>query len=166
MDKPRVYLESSVVSYRVAWPSRDVVVAGHQKITHLWWDNHLNEYEACISEFVLEEIQRGDSGAADEQMRIASDFPILPASAEVEPLAACYMRDLQLPQRALYDALHIATASVHGIEYLLTWNCMHIANAHLRRRLSEINMRMGVFTPIICTPEELLDEDTLPEPDL
>ena len=166
MDKPKVYLESSVVSYRVARPSHDVVVAGHQKLTHLWWDNHLSEYEVCISEFVLEEIQRGDVDAASERVRIAADFLILPATAEVEPLAAEYMRELQLPQKALYDAIHIATASIHGVEYLLTWNCRHIANAHLRRRISEMNTRMGIFTPIICTPEELLDENDIPEPEL
>lgn len=166
MDKPRVYLESSVVSYRVARPSHDVVVAGHQKITHLWWNNHIEEYEVCISESVLQEIQRGDPSAAKERIGITSGFHLLPVSADVEPLAADYMRELQLPQRALYDAIHIATASVHCVEYLLTWNCRHIANAHLRRRISEINTRMGVFTPVICTPEELLDEDDLPEPDL
>ena len=166
MDKPKVYLESSVVSYRVARPSHDVIVAGHQKVTHVWWDNHLTEYEVCVSEFVLEEIQRGDADASSERVKIASGFAILPASAEVAPLAAEYMRELQLPNKALYDTLHIAIASVHGVEYLLTWNCRHIANAHLRRRISEINMRMGIFTPIICTPEELLDEDDIPEPDL
>jgi len=99
-------------------------------------------------------------------MSVVSDFPILPAPAAVEPLAACYMRELQLPRKALYDALHIAMASIHGIEYLLTWNCRHIANAHLRRRISEINTRMEIFIPIICTPEELLDENDIPEPDL
>ena len=166
MDTPTAYIESSVVSYRTARRSRDVIVAGHQELTHLWWDNHLGEYEAHISEFVLTEIQRGDADAASERMRLISGFAILPASEEVEALAAEYVRELQLPRKALYDALHIAIASVHGMEYLVTWNCRHIANAHLRRLISEINVRMGVFTPIICTPEELLDDDEFPEPDL
>lgn len=164
LEKPKAYIETSVVSYRVARPSQDVTVASHQKITRAWWEKHLHEYDACLSAFVLQEIQRGDPDAVAERLKVAAEFSILPASAEVDSLAIAYMAELPLPEKALYDAFHIAVASVCAMDYLITWNCKHIANAHLRRGIAEINLRMGVSTPIICTPEELLDDDTIPEP--
>jgi hypothetical protein len=82
---------------------------------------------------------------------------------DVEPLAALNVSEMRLPQTSLYDALHIALASVHAMDYLVTWNCKHIANAHLRRGLADINQRMRMAIPVICTPEELLDEDIIPD---
>lgn len=160
-DKPSVYIETSVVSYYTARRSRDLIVAAHQELTYAWWDRHLHEYSAYVSQVVLEESRRGDPAAATDRLTAVSNLQILPASQEVEPLALAYLSELRLPQDALYDALHIALASVHGIDYLVTWNCRHIANAHLRKRLAEINMRLRVSTPIICTPEELLDDDSI-----
>jgi predicted nucleic acid-binding protein len=160
--KPSAYIETSVVSYYTARRSRDLIVAAHQEITYAWWDGHLHEYAAYVSQVVLEEIRRGDPAAATERLAAISEFQVLPASPEIEPLAESYLTELRLPQDALYDTLHIALASVHGVDYLVTWNCRHIANAHLRKRLAEINVRLGVSTPIICTPEELLDDDSIP----
>ena len=156
MDRPRVYIESTVISYYVARPSRDVVALAHQEITRGWWRDCLPDYDVCISEVVLEEIRRGDAGAAAERLRAVSSFPLLPIVPEVEELAAVYAKDLEFPEKSLRDTLHIAVASVHGADYLVTWNCTHIANAHIRRRLAEINTSEGVPIPIICTPEELL----------
>ena len=161
-NKPSAYIETSVVSYYTVRRSRDLIVAAHQEITYAWWDEHLHEYAVYISQVVLEEIHRGDPAAAAERLTAVSEFQVLPASPEIEPLAVSYLTELRLPQDALYDTLHIALASIHCVDYLVTWNCRHIANAHLRKRLAEINMRLGVSTPIICTPEELLDDDSIP----
>jgi predicted nucleic acid-binding protein len=160
-DKSSVYIETSVVSYYTSRRSRDLIVAAHQEITYAWWGGHLHEYAVYISQVVLEEIRRGDPAAAADRLGAVSAFQVLPSSSEIEPLAASYLTELRLPQDALYDTLHIALASLHGIDYLVTWNCNHIANAHLRKRLAAINMRLGVSTPIICTPEELFNDDSI-----
>jgi len=167
MDKPRIYLESSVISHRTARPSRDVIALSHQEITRVWWDNHIHEYELYASQVVLDEIRRGDPVAAAERLKVVARFPLLPLGPEVERLAAIYQEKLRLPEKSLRDTLHLAVASVHDVDYLVTWNCKHIANAHIRRQLQELNYGAGVHTPIICTPEELLDEDDdIPYPEL
>jgi predicted nucleic acid-binding protein len=158
MNRPSVYIESSVVSYLTARPSRDVVALAHQKITRLWWKKCLPQYDVYISEVVLEEVRRGDPEAAVDRAKAVLDFPLLPIIPGVEALAAVYARELQYPEHSLRDALHIALASVHGVDYLVTWNCTHIANAHVRPRLAAINTNEGVPIPVICTPEELLDD--------
>jgi predicted nucleic acid-binding protein len=158
MDKPRVYVESSVVSYYVARPSRDVIVLAHQEITRDWWDHCLAKFDPYISEFVLEEIQRGDAQAAERRLAVVSEWSLLPVVPSVEHLVTVYATELHLPEASYRDALHIAMASVHGVDYLVTWNCRHIANAYVRRRLADINVLEGVSVPIICTPEELLDD--------
>lgn len=163
MEKPSIYVESSVVSYHTARTSRDLLVLSHQEITRVWWEQHLHTCEPYVSGVVLQELGRGDPDAAAKRLDAVSDFRVLPLLPDVEPLAALYVSELRLPETALYDALHIALASRHAMDYLVTWNCKHIANAHLRRRLAAINERMHVAIPVICTPEELLDEDIIPD---
>ena len=167
MDKPRIYMESSVVSHRTARPSRDVIALSHREITRVWWDNHIREYNVCVSQVVLDEIRRGDPEAAADRLKAVSGFPLLPLGPEVERLAAIYQEKLRFPEKSLRDTLHLAVASVHAVDYLVTWNCKHIANAHIRRQLQELNNGEGVCTPIVCTPEELLDDnDDVPSPEL
>ena len=165
MDKPRVYVESSVVSYYVARPSRDVIVLAHQELTRDWWLNCLARFEPCISEFVLEEIGRGDPQAARDRLDVVSKWFLLPTVPAIEHLVALYVTELSLPETAYRDALHIATASAHGVDYLVSWNCKHIANAYVWRHLAKVNMLEGVSVPIICTPEELLDDRAPSIPD-
>lgn len=166
MDKPTVYLESSVVSYRTARPSRDVIVLSHLEITRIWWENHIDEYSLRVSQVVLDEIRRGDPDAAAERLKEISGVPLLPIGPDIEGLAVLYQEKLRLPEKSLRDILHLAIASVHAVDYLVTWNCRHIANARVRRHIQELNGNEGISTPIICTPEELLDENDLPTPDL
>ena len=109
MEKPRVYIESSVVSYYVARPSRDIIVLAHQEITRDWWDNCLARFDPCISEFVLEEIERGDPRAAQSRLNVVSEWPLLPIVPIIERLVAVYVTELRLPQTAYRDAFHIAT---------------------------------------------------------
>ena len=156
-DKPTLYLETSVVSYLTARPSRDVVTLGHQEITRLWWRNCLFNYETFISQVVLDEAGRGDPQAAQRRLKVLEGFPTLGVSPDVERLAALYMKELQMSDQEARDALHISLASVWAMDYLLTWNCQHIASGRVRRHVREINTREGVFMPTICTPEELLD---------
>jgi predicted nucleic acid-binding protein len=153
--RPRLYIETSVVSYRVSRPSRDLLAAAHQQITREWWDNSLAEYELYISDIVIQEIQLGDPEAAQERLDLVSNCPVLALSTEAERLAALYLREMPLPPKAIRDALHMAIASLNGMAYLVTWNCRHIAQGRIKRRLLELNAREGIESPVICTPEEL-----------
>lgn len=157
--KPSLYIETSIVSYLKSRLSRDVVILSHQEITQRWWYDSIKKFNVYISQLTLEEAGRGDKQAAKERLGALADFRGLPISSEIEKLASVYIKEIKMPPKAMRDALHIALASVHGMDYLLTWNCKHIANGYIRRKIREINTREGFQTPTICTPEELIDED-------
>ena len=155
--KPTVYIETSVISYFTAKPSRDLIVAAHQQITHEWWEKALIHYEPYISPIVLEEISRGDSRAAKFRLEIISSFSVLEIIPAVHKLSALYFKKSKLPEKAMADSYHVALASWHGIDYLVSWNCVHIVNGRMRMVIEEINARQGIRTPIMCTPEELME---------
>jgi len=157
--KPTVYIETTVPSYYTSRPSRDIIVLAHQEITRIWWDERLQFFEAYISPVVIEEAARGNEEQAHNRLDLLSQFQILKATDEIEKLAEIYMKEIGFPTRAIRDAAHLAFAGGYGLDYLITWNCAHIANAEFRRRLWEINMDIGIRTPIICTPEELLGKE-------
>ncbi len=159
MTRPVLYLETTVVSYLVARPSRDVVVLAHQEITRQWWATRREAFSIYVSPVVLEEAALGDAEQARERLQLLTPYPVLSASDHVEQIAAAYLRELRLPERALRDAAHLAFACTYAVDYLLTWNCAHIANAEVRRQLARVNDRLGLVTPVICTPEELLGEE-------
>lgn len=152
-----MYLETTIVSYLTARPSRDVVVAGHQETTREWWRTSRARYDLLISEVVLRELQAGDPEAAAMREREVQGIPLLGFSDDIASLAHVYQAELQLPPKAGNDILHIAFAVAYQLDYLLTWNCAHIANGHTIKRLATINDRLGRPTPIIVTPEELSD---------
>jgi len=152
--KARVYLETTIPSYLTAWPSRDLVRAAHQQITREWWGRR-EGYELFISQLVVRECQAGDKDAASERLAALSGLPLLEQSEAVEALAQALRDQVPLPERAMADALHIATAAAHGMDYLLTWNCTHIANVTLRGRIEAVCRDAGFEPPAICTPEEL-----------
>ena len=154
--KPTLYLETTIPSYYTARPVRDVVALAHQEITRTWWDNRLPLFDVYVSPVVLEEARRGAPEPAQRRLEVLATFPVLEATAAIESLAATYMTQLALPGKALRDAAHLAFACGYELDYLLTWNCAHIANAEIRRRLMAINAANGRQTPIICTPEELM----------
>jgi predicted nucleic acid-binding protein len=157
-QKPTVYIETSVISYVTSRPSHDVVIQAHQKLTHEWWQSALPKFDVYISAPIIDEISRGDQVAAEERLRLVETFPLLPGSQDIEILADAYHAALQLPERSKLDAVHLAYASWHGIDYLVTWNCAHLASARVRRMVSDWNAVNGIWTPVICTPEELLEE--------
>lgn len=153
----RVYIETTVVSYLTSRPHRDVVIAGHQQITHDWWDLRRASYEPCISQLVLKEAGAGDAQAAQERLALLKDMTFLETSDQALDLAKQLIRAGALPAKAADDALHIAVAAMNGISYLLTWNCRHLANATMRPMIESVCVDQCVKAPIICTPEELLE---------
>lgn len=156
--RPTVYIESSVPSYLVARPSRSLFVRVHQEYTRRWWVRRSHEFDLCVSEVVLDEIAKGDAAYRARRLDVVSGLRTLPAQTQVAELAAVYVRRLPMPQKALRDAAHLAFACWYAVDYLLTWNCAHIANAQVQKRLRSLNASLHVHTPIICTPEELFEE--------
>ena len=160
---PSVYLETTIPSYLVARRSRDLVISAHQQITHDWWDTARHRFDLFVSEAVLDEIRSGDPRYAAKRMQIVAELQVLKYSSDVEKLAFEYERHLGLTGAATSDLPHFAFAVVYNMDYLLTWNCSHIANGQIIKRLLLANHALGRPTPIIVTPEELLadlsDED-------
>jgi PIN domain len=152
---PRVYVETSFVSYLTARPSRDLVIAAHQQITHEWWEVRRAGYELCISQLVLDEAAAGDAQAAQERLLVLRPMLVLETTADALELAKELLRAGALPGKASDDALHIAIAAAKAVPYLLTWNCHHLANAMMRRVIESVCEAKGFKPPIICTPEEL-----------
>jgi hypothetical protein len=157
MANPKLYIETSVVSYLTAQGSRDLVLAAHQEVTRTWWASR-DGYDLYVSQFVLDEAAAGDSEAAGRRLEVLREMPLLNASAEVLTLAGRLLAERGMPVKARIDALHVATAAVHGMDYLLSWNCKHIANARLRTRIESICRTAGFEPPVICTPLELVEE--------
>jgi len=156
--KPRVYLETTIPSYLTAWVSRDLVMAGHQQTTREWWETRRHEFDLFVSQFVIDEVSLGDPDAASRRLDVLTDAPLLEPSENVYALAEALMRRVPLPANAAADSVHIAIAAVNGMDYLLTWNCTHIANASLRGGIETVCRDLGYEPPVICTPEELLKE--------
>jgi len=152
-----VYLETSVISYFTANSGRDLIVSAHQQITREWWKAAKDRFELYISEAVLGEISAGDSEAAIHRKEAVRELPILKLNEDVRLLARDYERKLGLPKKAGADILHIAFAVAYKMDYLLTWNCSHIANGETIRRLLKLNQELNRTTPLVLTPEELLE---------
>lgn len=151
---PKVYIETNVVSYLTSLPSRDIVVAAHQQITHAWWASR-EGYDLYVSEAVLAEAGSEDPLAAERRLSALANMSVLTVTKEVGNLAARFVDNGALPRKAFVDALHVAAAAVHGMDFLLTWNCAYIANARIRATLESLCRRHGLRPPMICTPEEL-----------
>ena len=155
--KPKVFLETSVISYLTASPSRDIVHAAHQQLTREWWDKR-SRFDLYVSQAVLREAARGDANAAARRLAALEGLPVLAITGEVSDLAEYFLAASALPAKAALDAIHIAVAVVNGMDYLLTWNCSHIANATIRGKIEQLCREAGLQPPIICTPEELTED--------
>jgi predicted nucleic acid-binding protein len=156
--RQRVYLETTVPSYLTAWPSGDLVRAAHQRLTREWWERRRMEFDLVASQLVLDECGAGDAVAAAARLGVLAGVPLLSATDSVGELAADLQTALALPPRAANDAVHLAFAAVHGIDYLLTWNCTHLANAALRGKIHRACRARGLEPPAIATPEELMGD--------
>ena len=151
-----VYLETSFISYLVARPSRDLLVAAHQQTTQEWWDNRRSQFECSVSQVVVDEACVGDATEIQKRSAIISGLPVLKVTEAAETLAQAIMAAGILPPHAFPDAAHVAVSAVHEIDYLLTWNCKHLANAQIARRIAVVCDKLDYKMPIICTPEELM----------
>ena len=155
--KPRVYIETSVISYLTARPSNDFRAMSNQNVTLEWWELERPKFELIISEFVIAEASLGHPEAAQRRLAAMLGLVELQATQAVKALGRELVTRNALPAVAEIDALHVAIAAVNGIEYLLTWNCTHIANAHTRPKIEATCRALGYEPPIICTPQELTE---------
>lgn len=155
--KPTVYVETSIIGYLAMRMSGALVTAANQQMTRDWWDNHRGKYEVIVSRFVIDECSNGDPTAAQERLVFLEGLPLLEITDPVNALAAALVRGVPLPPKAAVDAYHISVAAVNGVEYLLTWNCRHIANPALRPHIERICRGNGCEPPVICTPQELME---------
>lgn len=153
-----VYLETTVLSYLTARPSPDLVVAGHQQVTQEWWENRRPSFEVFESQLVVREAQKGDAEASQRRLALIDKLPLLEVTDSAVTLAQALVDGGVIAKKSGADALHISIAAVHGMEYLLTWNMAHIANAELRPRIERVCRSEGFEPPILCTPEELMGD--------
>ena len=147
-----------MISYLTARASRDIVVAAHQELTRQWWDQRRSDYHLVVSEVVLREAEAGDSEAAERRGAVVAGIDVLEVGVAALELAEKLVRRGAVPAVAAEDALHIAIAATNGVDYLLTWNCAHIANAAMRRAIDEVCIEQGFEPTVLCTPEELIEE--------
>lgn len=159
MTKPAVYLETSVVSYATSRPSRDLVTAGRQQITRDWFSVRARGYELFVSQLVISEASGGDEDAARDRADFLQGVRRLGVTEAAGELAGALVDSGAVPRKAAEDALHIAVAAAHGMDYLLTWNCKHIANATMRHDIESACREAGYEPPVICTPEELTNDE-------
>lgn len=157
--KPSVYLETTVFGYLAMRGSGMLRVAANQQTTRDWWDEHRQRFDLFISRFVIDECSDGDPAAAQERLAYLEGIPLLQLPEDTGSLAASLLSGVPLPEKARVDALHISVAAVNGIQYLLTWNCKHIANPSMRPRIERLCRELGYEPPTICTPQELLEID-------
>ena len=150
-----VYIETTILSYLVSRPSRDIIVAARQELTREWWAVAKPSYECLISQIVLDEISAGDPVHASKRLQRADELPVLALNEECTVLAGQYLDKGYVPKDEIRDALHIAVAVTWKVDYLLTWNCKHIANGHALRQLRKFSESKGYEFPHVCTPEEL-----------
>jgi predicted nucleic acid-binding protein len=151
------YVETSVVSYLVARRNqRDLIVAAHQELTREWWEGRRHEFVLFASAVVIEESLRGDETVARARMALIEQMRLADVTPAARELAARLLLEAGLPAKANADALHIAICATNGIDYLLTWNCTHLANAAMIPRVNNICRAAGFEPPYICTPQELM----------
>jgi predicted nucleic acid-binding protein len=155
----KVYLETTIPSYLTGKLNRDIVVAAQQQATREWWETVRFDYELLISEAVVYECNRGDRDAVSRRLSIINGLSILKTNEEVERLAEVLFKLLGIPEKSKLDAVHLAFAVVFEINYLLTWNCKHLAHGEIREQIHNYCLKNGLFEPMIVTPFELMRRD-------
>jgi hypothetical protein len=154
-----VYIETTIVGHIAGRVHADPFVADRQQVTRDWWRDHAPAYDVFISQLVLEECSEGDPSAAAERLEVVKDLDLLQSTDEADDLADALIAEKAVPASERRDAFHIVIAAVNGVDYLLTWNYKHIANATLRSRIEQVCRDAGFEPPIICTPDELVGTD-------
>ncbi len=154
-----IYIESTILSYVVARPARDLLQAARQQLTRDWWDLQREQHELFTSQVVLDEIAAGEREMAQLRLETLQSIPLLRVTDEALSLARQVLVSGLLPAVADRDATHIALASAYEMDMLLTWNCRHIAKATIQQRLRKLAEAAGFNLPVICTPEELMENE-------
>ncbi|MBI2505568.1 MAG: type II toxin-antitoxin system VapC family toxin [Candidatus Latescibacteria bacterium] len=155
-ETPALYLETSIASYLASRPSPNLITRAKQDLTWQWWSGSQSAFDIYISEIVLQEAGTGDPERAARRLELLEGFSLLPITTQVLELGERYLKHLGLADNARVDLLHLACAVVHDLDYLMTWNLTHLANAIVRRRLQNLNTQWGLPIPVVATPEELL----------
>lgn len=156
--KSKVYVETSVISYLASRPSRDLIIAANQQITQDWWRSKRHEFDLFASQLVVNEANSGDKNAAQRRLQFLQDMPLLKLSEQAMELTEKLVNNKAVPAKVVEDALHIAVAAANGMDYLITWNFKHIANAAMRSKIEYICRVNGYEPPVICSPQELLED--------
>jgi len=156
---PTAYIETTIPSYYTARSSRSILQASRQLVTREWWDAGCSGFDLATSTETLNEVSEGDAAMARERLDLLNGVRILPVTREVAELARLLVTSGLVPDTAAPDAIHIALASVHHIDFLVTWNFKHIANPHIRERMRGKINDSGHRMPVMCSPEELLNDD-------
>ncbi len=156
--KESVYIETSILGYLTARSTNNKFISANMEITQAWWSDRRNSFTLYTSQAVVNEVAKGDINIASQRLEILRDFQLLEINQAVRDLAMKFLSFSNLPPKANIDAIHIATATVHNLDYLLTWNCKHIANAQIQKKLAQISRNCNYELPILCTPYELLGE--------
>ena len=156
--RPKLYLETTIPSFLTARTSRHWVTARMQDITRRWWNSWRTQFEIYISDIVLKEITAGDPEAAQKRRTILEHFTELESDDESRALAARIVEVCGLPSQAIADAGHVALAATHGLDFLLTWNCAHLANPHIASKIEQACHARGYSCPVLCTPEQLMEK--------
>jgi predicted nucleic acid-binding protein len=155
--KPKIYIETSIISYYTNRPSRDIVTAGRQQVTREWWGESSHHFELYVSVLVLDEAGGGNTSETEKRLEAIKGIPILKISDKAEILANALVAG-PIPENYAEDALHIALAAVNGMDFLLIWNFHHINNALMKKQIVKIVENQGYECPVICSPEELEEE--------
>jgi predicted nucleic acid-binding protein len=161
--KPIIYIETSIISYIAARPSPDLMTAACQQVTAEWWETSRRSYNVVTSALVVAESQEGDAHTAKKRIDLLRGIPILKITEGARKLAGALTTEGALPAKAQADALHIAIATVHGVDYLLTWNCRHIDNPITKPLVRDVCISKGYVCPEICTPFEIVEIDKYEE---
>jgi hypothetical protein len=153
--KRKIYVETSVINYLTARPSKTIIGAAHQQITLAWWELR-SDYELLVSQSVWQECAAGDPVAAQKRLAALEGISVLAITQDMIRLAESLIEEAIISAKAIEVALHIAVSILHHVDFLLTWNCRHIANPVIQEKIAVHLEQLGLFLPIICTPEELL----------
>jgi predicted nucleic acid-binding protein len=154
--KPRLYLETTIPSYLVARRSSDLRLAADQESTEEWWEKRRHDFDLFVSEIVINEVSRGDSRFAAARLAAIREIQALRDAPDAAALTKQLLAGGIIPPRAAGDAAHLGLAAAYKMDYLLTWNCRHINNPALRRRIEQACAECGLMCPVICTPAELM----------
>jgi hypothetical protein len=158
--KPRIYIETTVPSYLVAHTSRNLRLAADQESTQTWWSKHRHDYDLFISEVVLVEVSRGNAESAAARLAALQGIAVLDNLPAAKILTEQLLAEAIIPPVAAEDAIHLGLAAAHSLDYLLTWNCRHINNPMLRRKIEQACAACGLECPVICSPAELMRGET------